>query len=217
MKRLLQLGFLLGFGLTAAAAWLLPGLGYDRQPSLTTMVANGGRTEEFLIHLPHDRLQPPNVAAGGNAAGAVSFTEAGNDAGDDETTDAATSIEHFKLRDGNGNVIGVAARHATSVTGREAVAWLLSVPSRGSIAFGGYAAPGPGPEAIAAGAGGASLPAPGNEAVSRRAEGLASVHSTGEFERVDINLDETWVLAGLDEDGAVQGTIMLDTVSRRSQ
>ena len=56
MKAVLLLSILVGFGGTLAGAHYVPWLAHVRLPSHTSVVANGGRSEQFLIHLPADRL-----------------------------------------------------------------------------------------------------------------------------------------------------------------
>ena len=52
MKTVFLLGLLAGFGGTLAGAHFAPWLEHARLPSQTSVVANGGRAEQFLIHLP---------------------------------------------------------------------------------------------------------------------------------------------------------------------
>ena len=56
MRRFVIIGLLLGFAGTLAAAHLVPWVDPVRLPSQTTVVANGGRAERFVIRLPADRI-----------------------------------------------------------------------------------------------------------------------------------------------------------------
>ena len=90
MKRMLQLGFVLGLGGALAAAWFMPWFEYQRYYSATSVLPNGGRVEQFMVRLPADRIAAP-IRVGASPAG--------------------VRLEHFKLRDAEGNVIGLVARH----------------------------------------------------------------------------------------------------------
>ena len=56
MKLVFILALLIGFAGTLAGAHFAPGLKHARLPSNTTVVANGGRAEKFMIRLPADRI-----------------------------------------------------------------------------------------------------------------------------------------------------------------
>lgn len=193
MKRLLQLGLLLGFFGTLAGAYFAPWFEFPRIRSAATVVPNGGRLEQFEVRLPADRI-------GGGLT--VPFApEAG-------------SLEHFKLCDVEGNVIGIAARHSLPLADGWATSWLLTIPSRGTIAF----APGvPASETLET-----LLAASGLVAGARSEPGLSidlgapakSLATTGVFAKMEFDLVETWIVAGLEADGAVRGTLRLSTVGR---
>lgn len=196
MKRLLQLGLLLGFAGTLAAAHFLPWVEYERYRSEISTVANGGRVEEFVVRLPADRIGDPVDAAAEPDAGAL-------------------KLEHFKLRDAAGNVIGLAARHELTEGADTQIAWLLTIPSRGSIALAASASGNPLATALAAGnlAAGESLAA---ELAVQFAPAAESVLTSGEFADIDFELVETWVVTGLDDDGRLLGTLRLKTTGRAS-
>jgi hypothetical protein len=196
MKRLLQLGFVLGLAGTLALAWFAPIFEYTRYRSATSVVANGGRVEQFLVHLPVDRIEA--------SVGAEASAESG------------IRLRHYKLRDAEGNVIGLAVRHELRTGDATETAWLLTIPSRGAIAL---AASGSGEamievEVAARGlAAGQSIDQPLSIDSSQPAR---SVSATGEFSGMDFELVETWVVTGLDDDGGVRGTLRLNTIGRRS-
>ena len=194
MKRLLQLGFVLGLLGTLAGAYFAPWFEFPFFRSATTVVQNGGRLEQFEVRLPADRI------------GAVVMVPAGPESG---------SLEHFKLRDVEGNVIGLAARHRLPLAdGTAATSWLLTIPARGTIAFDASTPAGESLEnRIAASglvAGASSEPGISIDLGSP----ASSVATTGEFAMIDFELVETWMIAGLEEDGAIRGTLRLSTVGR---
>ncbi len=213
MKRLLQFGFLLGFLATAAAAYFLPWLGYERYPSATAAVMNGGRSEQFLVRLPNDRIYA--AASGMTTPASPVVTPLSAAAGLGEN--AATAVEHYKVRDVNGNVIGVAARHATTTPEGNATAWMLSLPSRGTIVFGGAGGAIGQIDSALGERGWTPGQALSAEFSVARTAGLPSVHGTREFDGIDFTLDETWQVTGVDDEGQLRGTIALDTVGRRLQ
>jgi hypothetical protein len=194
MKRLLQLGFILGLAGTIAAAWFAPIFEYTRYRSATSVIANGGRVEQFQVHLPVDRLDSSGLTV--------------------MPGDPSTRLQHFKLRDAEGNVIGLVARHRIAIGEAVETAWLLTIPSRGSIALG--AAGGGSVESLVAARGlsaGQSLDQPLSFDSPTPA---TSVTATGEFSGIDFELIESWVVTGLDENGEILGTLRLNTLGRQS-
>ena len=216
MKTVLLLAILLGFGGTLAAAHLVPGIGHARLPSQTTVVANGGRSEQFLIRLPADRI----AASDGATAGLRAATGEGAMLLPAKLASEPLLIEHFKVRDSTGNVIGVAARHWTTHAGRAATTWSVLVPSRGAFVLSG-----PGE---ARGALETALRAAGYKAGSEwdgqaivtmtpAAEPGAFTAGTGEFADLAGTYTESWTLAGVDESAQVHGTIELNTTTSRDE
>ncbi len=212
MKIVLAIAVLLGFGATLAGGHFLPGIEHARLPSLTSVVANGGRSEQFVIRLPADRLTATDGEAGGLRAqrgeGAMLLPA--------KLMAEPVLVEHFKIRDAGGNVVGVAARHWTGGATGATTTWALLIPSRGA----------------------AVLSAPGESRgmleASLRERGYAAGRAwNGEVELMVTRLDapgvltagtqefaslsgaylETWTVAGVDEDGELRGTIALDTVT----
>jgi len=191
MKRLLQIGLLLGFAGTLAAAYFVPWVDYPRFRSAATVLANGGRVEQFVVRLPADRIGSEIVAS---AAGGTAV------------------LEHFKLRDADGNVIGFAARHALQQGAAGETAWVLTIPARGTIALAGGGGDSIDSVVAARGLG------PGQNLASELSIDLGpparSVATTGEFAKIQIELVETWLVSGMDEDGHVRGTLRLNTVGQ---
>lgn len=193
MKRLLQLGFILGLLGTLAGAYFAPWFEFPRYRSAATVIQNGGRLEQFEVRLPADRI----------GAGVALPSEPGS-----------ANLEHFKLRDVEGNVIGLAARHSLPLADGTAISWLLTIPSRGTIAF---TASAPASESIEG-----RIAASGLVAGSRSEPEISidlgspasSVATTGEFAKIDFELVETWIIAGLENDGAIRGTLRFSTVGR---
>jgi hypothetical protein len=197
MKRLLQLGFILGFAGALAAAYFTPWFEYQRYRSAASVVANGGRVEQFMVRLPADRLGAP-----------VAPTETG-------ALESSTRLEHFKLRDVEGNIIGLVARHELARGGATETAWLLTIPSRGSIALAARSEADSIDRVLAA-RGVTAGQALETELSIDNSSSAMSVTATGEFADIDFELVETWVVTGIDEDGLVRGTLLLNTTGRRS-
>jgi len=199
MKRLLQLGFILGLGGTIAAAYFVPWFEYARFPSATSVVANGGRVEQFLAHLPADRID--------SMTGSASAAPADG---------SGARLQHFKLRDAQGNVIGLAARHELRTEDADETAWLLTIPSRGTIALAAMSPGSSSIESVLAARGftpGASVDQPLSIDSGFPA---TSVAATGEFADIEFELVETWTVTGIDDDGQIRGTLRLNTVGTRS-
>ena len=212
MKILFWISVLLGFAATAAGARYYPWVKLERLPSHTAVVANGGRSERFLVRLPADRISGHGTGDSG-LRGAV-FPDASPLP--EALSEAPLLVEQFKLRDDSGNVVGVAARHWTEVDGAASTAWLLVLPGRGALLL------------TAAGEAPRALDSALTSAGWRRGEawsGQLDVVATGggdagrivggrdEFEGLDGRYTETWRLAGIDASGEVRGTLQLDTIT----
>ena len=107
MKRLFIIAFVVGLLAVVLAATLWPLPQHLRYRSITSVPADGGRQEEFVIHWPEDRIARPGENASSlPAAAAVGATVLEDSAG------RRVSAELFRLRDTEDNVIGVAGRLA---------------------------------------------------------------------------------------------------------
>lgn len=216
MKTVFLLAILGGFGGTLAGAHFVPWLKHARLPSHTSVVANGGRAEQFRIHLPADRIAATDAAAGGLRAtgttGAMLMPA--------QFVAEALLVEHFKVRDAAGSVVGVAARHWNAGGASPTTTWSILIPSRGVMVL---SAPGEArgvletalrPSRYNAGqawSGQVTVPMmpPG-------AEGIV-MSGAGEFEGLTGSYTESWTLAAVDADGGLSGTIELSTVTSRPQ
>jgi hypothetical protein len=196
MKRLLQLGFVLGLAGALAAAYFAPWIGYTRYRAATSVVANGGRVELFMVRLPADRIGDPITTTADNAS--------------------APRLEHFKLRDADGNVIGIAARHELSLADTAETAWLLTIPSRGTIALAASSPQAGSIDSVLAASGLVAGQSAERELSIDLVAPAHSVTATGEFAGISFDLIETWVVTGLDAKGQVRGTLRLNTVGRQS-
>jgi hypothetical protein len=215
MKTVLSLAILLGFGGTLAMAHFVPGISHARLPSHTTVVANGGRAERFVIRLPADRI----AASDGIAAGLRAETGDGAMVLPARLAGETLLVEHFKVRDAADNVIGVAARHWTTHAGRTATTWSVLVPSRGALVL---SAPGEARDALET-----ALRAAGYKAGSEwdgqaivtmtPAEPGVITAGTEEFAELVGTYSESWTVTGVDEAGQVHGTVELDTVTSRAE
>jgi hypothetical protein len=215
MKVVFLLALALGFGGTLAGAHFAPGIEHARLPSHTTVVANGGRAEQLFIRLPADRIAATDGEAGGlrgKGANGVMLLPS-------QLLAEPLLVEHFKVRDSSGGVVGLAARHWSGRSGGATTTWSVLIPSRGAFVL---SAPGE-----ARGALDAALRARGYTAgqawdgqvvVSMVREGEGTVAAgAGEFENLLGTYTETWTVAAVDEDGKVSGTIELGTVTSRLQ
>jgi hypothetical protein len=214
MKIVFLLAVLAGFAGTLAGAHFAPWLPQARLPSHTSVVANGGRAEQFLIRLPADRIAATDGEAAGlraQGAGGVMLLPA-------QFLAEPLLVEHFKVRDASGSVIGVAARHWTGGSA-PATTWSVLIPSRGAFVL---TAPGEARGALegALRAGGYSAGKSwgGQIAVPMVREGTGTLAAgAGEFEGLSGSYTETWTVAAVAEDGEVAGTIELGTVTSRPE
>lgn len=214
MKAVLLLAILLGFGGTLAGAHYMPGLRHARLPSHTSVVANGGRAEQFLIRLPADRIAATDGPAGGlRTAGTAQVMALPAGLAADSTV-----VEHFKVRDVEGHVIGVAARHWTASANGASTTWSVFIPSRGTMVLN---APGEASavveRALERSGYGSGKPWSGQVAVAMTpADGQGAVATgTGEFAGLGGSYTETWVVAGIDDAGRLLGNIELNTVTSK--
>lgn len=211
MKTVFYLATLAGFAGTLAGVHFLPVGAHTRLPSHTAVVANGGRSEQFLIRLPADRIAATDSPLGGlrsaNQQSAMVLPA--------QFVAAPLLVEHFKVRDSAGSVIGVAARHWTETTGGASTTWSVLIPSRGAMILN---APGESRGAVegalqrAGYSAGKSWVGEAKVAMTPEAGTLAA--GSGEFEGLLGSYTENWLLAGVG-DGELLGTIALDTVTRR--
>jgi len=213
MKIVFILALLLGFGGTLAGAHFAPGLKqHARLPSQTAVVANGGRAEEFVIRLPIDRIAATDGEAGGlrskSAEGAMQLPA--------QFVAEPLLVEHFKVRDTTGNVIGVAARHWNGSADSTAT-WSVLIPSRGALVMSGHGEKrGALDGALRSRGYSAGNAWSGDARVTMTQDGGGTVAAgTGEFEGLIGIYTETWTVAAVDEDGKVSGTIELATVTSK--
>lgn len=207
MKYSFLAAFVLGFAGLLLAAGAYPWVQHPRLASQTEVVPNGGRAERFVIRLPADRIGGHGAGAG--AAGPVGRPMLGPE----------LSIEEFKVRNAAGRVIGVAARHATATPDGRSVSWVVSIPSRGTLMLADASASADSLEAALASAGYAEGTAwEGDLAVATvtpEADAPQFSSGTAEFAGLEVGFSESWAVTGVDERGALRGTLELATISRR--
>jgi hypothetical protein len=216
MKAVLLVAILVGFCGTLAGAHFVPWLAHERLPSHTSVVANGGRSEQFLIRLPADRLAATDAVAGGLRATA----DAGVMAVPVKLAGEALLVEHFKVRDAAGSVVGIAARHWSASAAGSNTTWSVLIPSRGALVLNAPGeARGAVDSALAASGYDAGEPWTGQLTVAMTSPAApgAIAAGTGEFARLDGSFTETWTVAGVDDAGRLLGTIALDTITSRPQ
>lgn len=214
MKTAFLLGAIVGLGGVLAAAHYYPWVDHPRLASQTSVVANGGRAEQFLIRLPADRI----AAAGSDSTGLRGAPVPHGVVLPARLAESPVLLEHFKVRDRQGNVIGVAARHWTETADGTATAWSVVIPSRGALLL---AAPGEASDAFerALRSAGYTPGTPWNgdlriEALDPGGAGRV-VGGSDEFDALQGSYSETWTISGVTETGEIRGTIALGTVTRR--
>jgi hypothetical protein len=211
MKFVFLFGLLIGFGGTLGGAYYTPWLKHARLPSQTSVVANGGRAEQFLIRLPADRISGTDSEAGGlranGAAGAMLLPA--------QFVAEPLLVEHFKVRDSAGNVIGVAARHWNASVADAATTWSVLIPSRGALVMSAVAEERAAVDTALRSVGYSDGKEWSGQVVVPMAEGHQGVIAagTGEFAELGGFYTETWTVAAVDENGIVSGTIELGTIT----
>lgn len=133
MARTFGFAFLTGLILTLIGAALYPLPEHVRFRSITSVDQDRGRQEDFLIRWPDDRIELPR-----DRTTAVPAIAAVGAAVLEPSPGVRASAELFRVRDADGNVIGLAARVAgvggsVSDPGNSTSNWTLVIPSRGAM------------------------------------------------------------------------------------
>ncbi len=216
MRHTFTLGLLLGFLGLLTATYFYPLVNHARVESRTTVALNGGRTETFLIRLPVDRIS----SIGDSTTGIRGHSHPAGQSLPSEFEGTSLLVEHFKLRDVDGNVIGLAAHHSTEGAEGTLSVWAFQIPGRGTVVFSGPAAP---PNQIDR-----ALQAAGY-AVGQQWSGQVDVDSlsrpgdtrvidgTEEFGGIQGNFEQIWRLTGVSATGELRGTIEFRTIVSRPQ
>ncbi|MGI9258397.1 MAG: hypothetical protein ACR2QQ_06155, partial [Gammaproteobacteria bacterium] len=129
-------------------------------------------------------------------------------------------VEHFKLRDIGGSVIGIATRHASLADDIGASAWALTIPRRGTMRLIGAASPGALDRELSAAGRIDGLAWSGDIAMTVGGEGGVSGRVAGgsdEFDGLAGSYSEQWAISGVTESGELRGTINLRTTSEFPQ
>lgn len=210
-------GILLGLAAVLVGAGFYPLFDHPRLASRTQVLPNGGRREDFLVRLPVDRV----VSLGSPRAP----LDAGAIPGSLELPPALAAeplrADHFKVRDADGNVVGVASRHAVGPGEDAEIAWSITLPSRGALWLVGRAQA----DVLAAALAGAGT-GPGEawsgdidivvvgpaEIAPGRVEG-----GSDEFAGLAGRYTERWHITGISETGELRGTIELSTTTNLMQ
>jgi hypothetical protein len=215
MKITFFLAILFGFVGVLAAGHFVPWGAHVRLPSQTHVIANGGRAEQFLIRLPADRID----VAGAKTAGLRAAAARGAAALPPQLTAEPLLVEHFKIRDAAGNVIGLAARHWSADVHSSGTAWSVMIPSRGALLL---TAPAEARAALDTALRNAGYNAGtvwnGSVKVAFAPEGSdTAIVAAGsdEFMGLAGKYSETWTITGVTDGGELHGTIEIDTVTRR--
>ena len=118
------IGVFLGAAACIAGLYVVPPVDLARERSIIDVTPNGGNREVFHAKIPDDRILI-------GAADQLSSVPPGLDWPIDEFL-ANTRAELFKIRNSDGNVVGVASRIAAAEEGGALVEWMLHLPARGS-------------------------------------------------------------------------------------
>lgn len=213
MRTAFIVGVLLGVAGILAAAKYMPWVDPPRLPAHTSVVANGGRAETFVIHLPADRI----FAHGSEVVGLRGqvFPASARPLPDTLTTQPLL-VEQFKVRDVDGQVIGIAARHWAGRDGPAAVAWVVAIPGRGALLLTAEGEPTGAVEAAVDRAGrqaGQTFRGSATFDAARGDAGGRVAGGSGEFDALDGRYSETWTVTGAGDTGELKGTIELATVT----
>lgn len=219
-------GAFAGGVIVAVLAAGLPGLPeHHRFRSLIDVQTNGGRSETFVIRWPQDRLDLPGELVVGDR---VTRAVAQGMMVLDDAAGRRLSAELFRLRDRDGNVIGLAGRMSSAAPGAAASSsdWLLVIPARGSLALTQADARDLTVRRVDDGQAvyaRAAADVPGFWAAGRRyrmstgplAGAGRVVHGSDEFAGLEGRFTESWELEEIAADGATRGRIVLDTLLQR--
>ena len=215
MKATFSIAAVCGFVGVLAAAHYVPWVAHARLPSQTTVVANGGRAEQFVIRLPADRI----AGGGSTAAGLRAGLQPGTMQLPPEVMAKPMLMEHFKVRDSAGNVIGIAARHWSADTRGVGTAWSVLIPSRGALLLTAPGETGAALDAALKKAGYNAGSAWSGELKLELApdgdDGGVVAGGTEEFAGLGGRYSEVWTVTGIGENGELRGTIELNTITRR--
>ena len=224
MARLLLATFLAGLAITLLAAGFLPLPEHPRIYSQINVVTGGGRQEDFIIRWPQDRISIPETGVSDTPSGTVGTMVLRTPSGE------LAGAELFRLRDVDGNVIGIASRVTARVTGQRVPSasvtnWLMLIPSRGGLLLSQENSADVGPIWTTADGGRYVAPAERANFWSRGSryritagparEGQGKVvRGTGEFQALEGTYTEIWELEEVAADGKTEGRIAISTVTR---
>lgn len=184
MKKTFLLGLLLGIGGAVWFAGWYPIVDPVRFASESGVARNGGRTENFRIQIPEDRVLGTAAAPATGAGPSLPADTGGGQA------------EVYKLRNESGKVIGLASRvwrgGDTPYTD-----WTLMLPARGALFL------------TATGAGAA----PVGETDAPQAMLGDVADGSREFTDFRGSFREEWVVTGRDADGRLVGAIEIMTLT----
>ena len=211
MRFLIILGFFLGFGGVLTAAVFAPYGAQERVRSRTTVENNGGRLETFIVRLPADRI----VSTSAGISGPLATETARSVAAPPGLEGTQFAVEQFKLRNVDGDVVGLATRHWTRVDGAGVSTWAVSLPGRGSLV---WSQEGDTPTqltntlaSVGVQAGTAWHGEFDFDATASGSNGRV-IAGTEEFENTSGFVEEIWSVSGVSSDGELSGTITLNSV-----
>lgn len=122
------LGLILGLAGAGALIYYIPVVDLHREPSVISVLPNGGNSESFHINLPHDR-----ILAGARNGSQVNALPEGVEWPRNAGLDGSQT-EIFKIRNRADKVVGIAARiSSVKDTSGSFVQWMLHLPARGTM------------------------------------------------------------------------------------
>jgi hypothetical protein len=204
------LGVILGLAAAFAAAGFYPWVDHPRLASRAQVLPNGGRSETFVMRLPADRI----AAVGTDDMGLAAMPFPPELDLPPALSSTPVHLDHFKVRDIDGNVIGVAARHAIGTPQGIAVAWSLTFPSRGALWLSGDTTATALDSAVAARGFRPGEAWTGDVSVQLGSDGTASgtvLGGSDEFSGLSGAYAERWNLTGVGDAGELRGTIEIAT------
>ena len=201
MIRVFLVWLVLGLAASLAAAHFYPLAKPALLYSKSTALANGGREEVFVINLPGDRLGSPRAAA------TATFPEPGFAAAGPDRVLA----ELFRLRDTDGQIVGLASRLNGRAPNEESAPesvtdWMLLLPSRGTMMLS---------------RGAVAMGEEGEFVADRMGFSYANsgplIAGTGDFANLQGFYSEDTVVESIDSSGEVTGTVTLMTRLKGTQ
>ena len=195
MFRLFLASFVLGALVSLLGARLYPLPDAPVAVSDSAALANGGREEIFHIRMPGDRLGNKRAAAVADFP-TRKFVRQGND---------SISAELYRVRNGSGQVIGLASKMSGSVVTRDGqrarnTDWVVMIPGRGSLMMSTGALPSDD-----------TMRYPANRLGFNPTRSGLIIDGTGNFDNLSGFFAEDMDIDSVDENGQLRGVLKIIT------